>query len=86
MLLFGQMLTIWVTLMSKAIIFLIIIAAVVVTIIRFIILVKCFWKKGCGNKHCPFRLFCDKYQEITTQEDLDRLTGIIKEYTDKDDK
>lgn len=47
--------------------------------IHFICFTKCFRIKECTNRKCYFRDYCNKYVDIPTEEEFDRIEKLLKE-------
>ena len=41
--------------------------------------IKCFKIKKCSNKNCHFKEFCDKYEDVWMQEDIEKINKLIEE-------
>lgn len=48
-------------------------------IIHFICFIKCFRIGECANRKCYFRDYCNKYVDIPTEEEFDRIEKLLKE-------
>lgn len=39
--------------------------------------IKCFRKTKCSNRKCRYKAYCNKYKEVITQEDRERIQKLI---------
>lgn len=52
---------------------------VVFNVARVVYLIKCFKVKNCSDRHCQFKLFCHKYDEVYTDEEIARILRMLEE-------
>lgn len=48
-------------------------------LIRLIAWVKCFGKKKCSNRKCPFRAYCSKKPAAFSKECIEECAALIEE-------
>lgn len=52
---------------------------IVFNIAHAIYWIKCFKVKTCSKQNCRFKGFCNKYEPVWTDEDIERLEKLIEE-------
>ncbi len=52
---------------------------IVFNVARFVYWIKCIKIKECSNRKCRFNVFCYKYYEKYTEEEIARLRKMIAE-------
>ena len=52
---------------------------VVFNLARLFYGIKCFKVEDCSHRDCPFRIFCYKYVEAYTDEDIERIMKMLEE-------
>lgn len=52
---------------------------VVFNVARLVYWIKCFKIEDCCKKSCRFKMFCYKYYEEYTKEDIERLRKMLAE-------
>lgn len=50
---------------------------VVFNVARLVYFIKCFKKETCSNRKCNFNIFCYKYQEVYTKEEIERILKML---------
>lgn len=53
---------------------------VVFNVARVIYFIKCIRVKRCSKDSCHFKIFCDKYHEKLTEEDIERIQKMLDRY------
>lgn len=66
----------WFTIIFLAVFFL---SIIVFNVARVFYWIKCFKIEDCSRRDCPFHIFCYKYEEVYTQEDIERITKMLEE-------
>ncbi len=56
-----------------------VLSIIVFNIARLFYWIKCFKIKDCSKRDCPFQIFCYKYEEVYTEEDIERITKMLEE-------
>lgn len=67
-------------LIFSIILFCFFVICVIWNIARFIYFIKCFKIKKCSNRNCKMNFCCDKYKEVITDEEIERLIKMIDEW------
>lgn len=52
---------------------------VVFNVARIVYFIKCFKVKDCSDRHCQFKMFCHKYDEVYTDEEIARILAKLEE-------
>lgn len=65
----------------SVVIFMILFIAMIVVfnVARFLYWIKCRKIKDCSDRSCRFKIFCYKYYEVYTEEEIKRLRKMIAE-------
>lgn len=42
--------------------------------------IKCFKVKDCSKENCRFKEYCNKYEPVWTDEDIEKLEQLISEF------
>lgn len=59
--------------------FFFILMIVVFNVARIVYFIKCFKVKDCSDRHCQFKMFCHKYDEVYTDEEIARILAKLEE-------
>jgi len=59
--------------------FLFVAMIVVFNVARVVYWIKCFKIKDCSKRSCRFKVFCYKYYESYTEEDIARIMKMLEE-------
>ena len=52
---------------------------VVFNVARIVYFIKCFKVKDCSDRHCQFKMFCHKCDEVYTDEEIARILAKLEE-------